>query len=99
MASFAAEIQPAVTPPLEEVVVEGETGHLVPFAQDPETGFPVEPEQFARDLADKLKALLADPAKAKDFGAAGRKRVEAYFSWTAIADQTASAASRNASCT
>ncbi len=71
-----------------EVVVEGETGHLVPFSPDPVTGFPVDAEQFAKDLAMRLSGLLADPVEAKRMGEAGRKRVEEYFSWTAIADQT-----------
>ena len=71
-----------------EVVVEGETGHLVPFEAHPETTFPVDEDQFARDLAAPIAALLADPKRAKRLGEAGRKRVEAHFSWTAIADQT-----------
>ena len=71
-----------------EVVVDNETGYLVPFAQDPATSFPVHPEQFAKDLAAKLNDLLADPGKAKQFGEAGRRRVEAKFSWSAIAEQT-----------
>jgi starch synthase len=32
--------------------------------------------------------LLKDPELAKRMGEAGRKRVEAIFSWTAIAEQT-----------
>ena len=71
-----------------EVVVEGETGHLVPFEPDPKTTFPVDEQQFARDLAAPIKALLADPERAKRFGQAGRRRVEEHFSWTSIADQT-----------
>ena len=71
-----------------EVVVEGETGHLVPFQADPVTTFPLHPDVFARDLAAKLTAVLADPSRAKKMGEAGRKRVEAMFSWSAIADQT-----------
>jgi starch synthase len=43
---------------------------------------------FARDLAAKLSALLADPEKCKRFGDAGRRRVEEKFAWRAIADQT-----------
>ncbi|MBV8866912.1 MAG: glycosyltransferase, partial [Acidobacteriaceae bacterium] len=42
----------------------------------------------ARDLAAKLSELLHDPEKCKQFGRAGRKRVEETFSWSAIADQT-----------
>ncbi len=84
---------------IKEVVVDGETGYLVPFAQDPATGFPSEPEQFARDLAARLTELMVDPEKCARFGAAGRKRVEDVFSWEAIAAQTielyASLVSRN----
>jgi starch synthase len=31
---------------------------------------------------------MADPEKARQFGEAGRKRVEETFAWSAIADQT-----------
>jgi starch synthase len=71
-----------------EVVVDGETGYLVPFDPDPITGFPAKPEQFARDLAEKISELLEDPKKCKRFGEAGRARVEERFAWSAIADQT-----------
>lgn len=71
-----------------EVVVDGETGYLVPFDPDPITGFPAKPEQFARDLAEKISELLEDPKKCKRFGEAGRARVEEKFAWSAIADQT-----------
>lgn len=71
-----------------EVVVDNVTGYQVPFAADPVTTFPEEPEQFSRDLALRLTELLKDPVRAKAMGEAGRKRVEDHFSWTAIADQT-----------
>ncbi len=83
-----APVVASATGGILEVVVEGETGHLVPFVQDPITSFPYEPEQFARDLAAGLSDLLADPEKAKRFGEAGRKRVEEKFAWSAIAEQT-----------
>ena len=73
---------------IKEVVVEGETGYLVPFDQDPVTSFPTDPEKFARDLAARLNQMLEDPEKCREFGDAGRKRVEDIFSWTAIAHQT-----------
>ncbi len=73
---------------IKEVVVEGETGYLVPFAQDPVTSFPTDPEQFARDLAARLNEMLEDEEKCRRFGDAGRRRVEEIFSWTAIAHQT-----------
>jgi alpha-maltose-1-phosphate synthase len=83
-----APVVASATGGILEVVVENETGFLVPFDQDPATSFPTHPDQFARDLATKLAALLADPDKCRRFGAAGRKRVEEHFSWTAIAAQT-----------
>jgi len=73
---------------IKEVVVQGETGYLVPFKQDPVTSFPINPQQFARDLAAKLSTLLNNPDQCRTFGEAGRRRVEQIFSWTAIADQT-----------
>ena len=83
-----APVVASATGGILEVVVEGETGHLVPFEQDPVTTFPSDPAQFAEDLAERLTELLADPERAKAMGAAGRQRVEAQFSWTAIAEQT-----------
>ena len=73
---------------IKEVVVDGETGYLVPFDQDPVTSFPIDPEKFARDLAFQINRLLKDPERCKRFGDAGRRRVEGTFSWTAIAKQT-----------
>jgi alpha-maltose-1-phosphate synthase len=73
---------------IKEVVVDGETGYLVPFDQDPITSFPTKPAQFASDLAAKLQLLLDDPDRCRTFGEAGRRRVEQIFSWAAIADQT-----------
>ena len=64
------------------------TGHLVEFEADPTTSFPTNPQKFSKDLAARITELLKDPAKAKAMGEAGRKRVEAHFSWTAIAQQT-----------
>jgi starch synthase len=83
-----APVVASATGGILEVVVEGETGHLVPFEADPVTSFPQHPEAFSRALAEKVSALLADPAQAKAFGAAGRRRVEQHFSWTSIAQQT-----------
>lgn len=73
---------------IKEVVVDGETGFLVPFEQDPATSFPRHPDRFAKDLGTRLAELLADPKRCERFGRAGRKRVEDTFSWSAIADQT-----------
>ncbi len=83
-----APVVASATGGILEVVVEGETGHLVHWEADPVTTFPADSDRFARDLAAPITALLADPAKAKRFGAAGRKRVEDHFAWEAIAAQT-----------
>ena len=74
---------------IKEVVVDGETGFLVPVDQMKESPFePVNPEKFARDLAAKINQLMADPELREKFGKAGRKRAEAKFSWSAIAGET-----------
>jgi starch synthase len=83
-----APVVASATGGIKEVVVDGKTGYLVPFDQDPVTSFPRNPETFARDLAVRIHAMLKDPERCKRFGDAGRKRVEEVFSWTAIADQT-----------
>jgi len=83
-----APVVASATGGIKEVVIDGETGYLVPLDQDPVTSFPVDPEKFARDLAAGLDRLFTDPEKCRRFGDAGRRRVEETFSWTAIAQQT-----------
>ena len=74
---------------IKEVVVDGETGFLVPIDQMEESPFgPRDPEKFARDLAARINQLIADPELCTKFGRAGRKRAEEKFSWSAIAGQT-----------
>lgn len=74
---------------IKEVVVDGETGFLVPLDQMKESPFePVNPEKFSRDLATRIKQLMADRKLRKRFGKAGRKRAEEKFSWSAIARET-----------
>jgi len=60
---------------IPEVVVDGETGLLVP---------PGDPAA----LAAAVGALAADPVRAARLGAGGRRRVEAAFSWERIAERT-----------
>ncbi len=75
---------------IPEVVVEGETGHLVPMTPgDDAIGSPADPAAFARDLASAVNALLDAPDTAAEMGRAGRARVESTFAWTAIAERTA----------
>lgn len=74
---------------IKEVVVDGETGFLVPIEQMNTSPFePVDPDKFSRDLAEKINLLMADGPLRKRFGAAGRKRAVEKFSWAAIAAGT-----------
>jgi len=74
---------------IKEVVVDGETGFLVPLEQMNESPFEAtNPEKFARDLATRVNELMRDPQLREKFGKAGRKRVEEHFSWAAIAEKT-----------
>ncbi len=74
---------------IKEVVVDGETGFLVPLEQMSESPFEAkDPERFARDLADRVNQLIADALMRERFGRAGRKRAEEKFSWSAIAQET-----------
>jgi len=74
---------------IKEVVVHGGTGYLVPLEQMTESPFePLHPARFSRDLATRINELMADPSKRRAFGAAGRRRVEEIFGWSAIARQT-----------
>ena len=74
---------------IKEVVVDGETGFLVPIDQMAESPFePRSPEKFERDLAERINQLMRDPGLCAKFGRAGRKRVEAEFSWRMVAEQT-----------
>src|SRR5207247_11054153 len=69
-----AHRRPVVATPVggtPEVVVDGETGLLVP-PRDP------------RALADAIRRLLDDPDLAKRLGDAGRRRVELHFSLEAM---------------
>ena len=74
---------------IPEVVVDGETGRLVPIEQATDgTGTPLQPEQYVADFAAALTEVLADPARAEAMGKAGRQRAIDAFSWGAIADRT-----------
>jgi alpha-maltose-1-phosphate synthase len=75
---------------IPEVVVDGETGWLVPYeAVEDGTGTPADPTRFARDLAARVTQAFEDDDGARAMGVAGRTRVEERFSWTAIAAETA----------
>lgn len=74
---------------IPDVIVDGETGYLVPIEQVQDgTGTPIDREKFEADLAAKLTQMVSDPQRAKEMGAASRKRVEEHFSWDAIGVRT-----------
>jgi alpha-maltose-1-phosphate synthase len=74
---------------IKEVVVDDETGYLVPLEQMQESPFePVDPDKFSRDLAEKINQLMRDERLRKKFGEAGRKRAVEKFSWATIAAET-----------
>ena len=74
---------------IPEVVVDGETGWLVPIEQVQDgTGTPVDPDRFVADLAASLTTAVSDPQRARAFGAAGRARAVESFSWASIGDRT-----------
>jgi glycogen synthase len=73
---------------IKEVVVHGETGLLVPVEQQTTAPFePVDPEKFAKDLADGVNQLIADKDLRSQMAIKGRQRVEEKFSWTEIAKE------------
>jgi starch synthase len=86
MACGAAVVASAVGG-IPEIVVDGETGLLVPFEPNPDGG-PADRAAFAQDLAEAVNTLLADAGRARRMGEAGRRRVVDHFSWAAIARQT-----------
>ena len=74
---------------IKEVVVDGETGILVPLEQEEVAPFEAaNPEKFAKDLASAINSLMDDPILRSKMAINGRKRVEDYFDWSAIAKQT-----------
>ncbi len=66
---------------IPEVVVDGETGVLVPYDA-------AEPRAFEHAFADAVNSVAADPQRADAMGAAGRLRAVSEFGWDSIANQT-----------
>jgi starch synthase len=88
MACGAAVVGTA-TGGIPEVVVDDETGWLVPIEQlDDGTGTPVDPDRYVADLAATLREAVSDPARARAYGEAGRRRAVEEFSWGTVAERT-----------
>jgi starch synthase len=66
---------------IPEVVLDSETGLLVPYDQN-------EPRAFEHAFADSVNRVVADPELARSLGAQGRARAVTTFGWDAIARQT-----------
>jgi glycosyltransferase involved in cell wall biosynthesis len=73
---FRKPVVASAAPGTTEVVVDGETGILVPIGD-------------TRLLARAIRDLVRDPVRAKHMGAAGRSRVEAKFRADAMVAQFA----------
>lgn len=74
---------------IPEIIVEGETGYLVPLKSVSRTDFhPANPDAFQRSFATRINRLLDDAALAESMGKKGRKRVLEKFSWESIAKTT-----------
>ncbi len=74
----------------EAAVVASRTGGIPSVVQHGKTGTLVDCETgtFVRSLAEAINALVADPVRCREYGQRGRARVEAHFSWQAIAQRT-----------
>lgn len=74
---------------IPDVVVDGETGFLVPIEQANDgSGTPLHPEKFEHDMAQRITEMLRNPQRARDFGKAGHRRVQELFTWERIGDKT-----------
>ncbi len=72
-----------------EVVVDGETGFLVETGTcDEATLEPIDPDGFARRLAEAINRLIVDAELRQRMGERGRERVIQHYSWQAIARRT-----------
>ena len=74
---------------IPEIVVNGETGVLVPLDADDSGNFePRDAEAFSQALADAINELMANGDVRERMGLAARARVLDHFSWERIAAAT-----------
>ncbi|MFC8500897.1 glycogen synthase [Pedococcus sp. NPDC057267] len=84
-----APVVATATGGIPEVVVDGETGWLVPIEQRQDgSGIPLDADRFVADLAAALTDAVSDTGRARRMGQAGRKRAVEAFSWASIGEQT-----------
>ena len=84
-----APVVATATGGIPEVVVDGETGWLVPIEQRQDgSGIPLDADRFVADLAAALTDAVSDPERARRMGLAGRTRAVEAFSWASIGEQT-----------
>jgi alpha-maltose-1-phosphate synthase len=88
MACGAAVVASAVGG-IPEIVVDGETGSLVPCEVSADDRDSAAAHRFESGLAMRVNELIADPIRASAFGRAGRRRVLDHFTWTSVATRTA----------
>ena len=79
-----APVVATATGGVPEVVVHGETGLLVGSQEQQDIDEP----GVAAELANAVNSLLADPARARSMGEAGRRRVEERFRWSEVGKAT-----------
>lgn len=79
-------------------VVAGRSGGVPDAVLDGETGFLVEP-QNPEALADRIIAILDDPALAARLGNAGRRRIEEELNWRVFAEKALEAVQRKGGAT
>ena len=73
--SYGRPVVVGPAPAASDVVSEGEDGFLVPEATGP-------------IVAERLTALLDDPARAEQMGANGARKVAAQYTWDRLAERT-----------
>jgi glycogen synthase len=74
---------------IPEIVVEGETGLLVPFEPiSASSSEPRDAEKFSKDLAHAINSLVSSPEKIREMRLKAREWVEKHYSWKNIACQT-----------
>lgn len=71
---------------IKEVVINNETGLLVEFEQIDKPPFePSNPDEFSKQLAEKINYLMNNESIRIEMGKKGRERAINYYSWQAVA--------------